>query len=1233
MEINTYNKQPRIIILDTLNQDIGLKILFPNSDYYIMKTEYDKSFFFNKYNIKPNLFTLTSIIDCIDLLFIIFPLYNCVKTYNNKINVEFFYPEFYKMYCDILNIISLNENKIKKICFFDNGDYDFDPNTIDIIFPKIPYLFFKRNFNKNINYLNNVFSFPYIMFGHKCMIDLTQNILKPLPLNEKKKQLFFAGNIYKHIDNVYGCFIDRESIFFKIKKKFGDFFVFYNNLYDIYYINELKKSKFCLDLLGAGEPNIRTFEIFNSGSLIISQKGSLFWPFNYDNIFFNDLTYFTDENDLKNKIDILNNNDELYNICLNQQNFIVNYYMNIDYLKNYILLKTENGLIPTSLTDNGTVSNITVNNTKKTDNTLNLFVNGFWSGFIEKTNPCNITFFFDLFKMVFNANIELSNNYYDCDILLESGFNNYNSVLNSKKWKYSFLFSGESYIKNSGDYYDCVLYGIRNHKNIVNLPLFLIYNYCMENSLQTNEEKPLIHTNGKWLKNKPLIPNKDIVVFISNPNGSDRNFFLEKLEKEFNVDYAGSYKNNIIFNEIEPFYNNENFYSFISQYKFIISMENSDFDTYITEKITHGFYAGNIPIYWGSKRIGDYFNEKRFLNIKDITDVKNVFFKIKQIINNDNLYLQIVNEPIFVNNCRNIYNVVSDIKKLFINPNNIHPNTFIISSPIFEPNRFNRLTDLFYNNIGIPNDFIHFMCPTYKHTITNDIYNEYVLNDLMINVRTHPFKKAELSLILNYKFILEFIEKNYFSGVFLIFESDVLLLDNTYCNFINNLPENGWDLIHFGIGGENEIFNSPFCSSVMPFRPKLNDYYNSIPFIEDLFIQNTRLIRKFHTRCTDSFIWNYSGVVKFLYHLNNIELNYGYAFDYYLINFFEQNINNFKHYWTVKSYFMQGSNYNLDYSTIQDIELINTDNCINHKDKYNIILFDSPYFHHKNKLAFLSYNNTNIIVVNSIKELNDKINGFMDNNICVYSPTVFINCINYPKQNICWIFGPHFSVFPEKNIINNIIQLTKIGYKITYIQPSVWAKNAWYYFSFCKELKIVDIPFGVDTEKFKPIYNRYSLIQNGKVFIYFKSRHPDEFMFLKNFFIYNNIPFDFFSYNDKYNEIDYLNVLQHAKYGIWLDAHESQGFALQEALSCNVPLLIWNVSSMKQEYAQNYSDIPASSIPYWDKRCGEFFYIQNDFFITFNKFISNLHNYKPRDFILENLSMKVCEKKFMNIII
>ena len=40
---------------------------------------------------------------------------------------------------------------------------------------------------------------------------------------------------------------------------------------------------------------------------------------------------------------------------------------------------------------------------------MKLFVYGFWSGFLEGTNPIDISFFINLFQKVFDTDIELGN--------------------------------------------------------------------------------------------------------------------------------------------------------------------------------------------------------------------------------------------------------------------------------------------------------------------------------------------------------------------------------------------------------------------------------------------------------------------------------------------------------------------------------------------------------------------------------------------------------------------------------------------------------------------------------------------------------------------------------------------------------------------------------------------------------------------------------------------------------
>ena len=71
---------------------------------------------------------------------------------------------------------------------------------------------------------------------------------------------------------------------------------------------------------------------------------------------------------------------------------------------------------------------------------------------------------------------------------------------------------------------------------------------------------------------------------------------------------------------------------------------------------------------------------------------------------------------------------------------------------------------------------------------------------------------------------------------------------------------------------------------------------------------------------------------------------------------------------------------------------------------------------------------------------------------------------------------------------------------------------------------------------------------------------------------------------------------------------------------------------MSQEYNSTYTDYPFTTISYWHERCGEDFYESTEFENTYNKFINKLEKYKPREYILENLTDEKCSKNFINLI-
>lgn len=282
------------------------------------------------------------------------------------------------------------------------------------------------------------------------------------------------------------------------------------------------------------------------------------------------------------------------------------------------------------------------------------------------------------------------------------------------------------------------------------------------------------------------------------------------------------------------------------------------------------------------------------------------------------------------------------------------------------------------------------------------------------------------------------------------------------------------------------------------------------------------------------------------------------------------------------------------------------------------VLFVKSWIHNKNLNFILKCKKINFVIVDTVDRIDDV---DLDTFDAVISPSDAIDVSKYP--NTKFIFGPHFSVFPE----NNLLMIK--GKKTVYNLLSNWVINIWKNFPICNDLNLVALPFGVDTDKF---VNNRTTIEKNKVMVYFKHRNPDELYFIEEFLQYKNIDYSIFSYGKRYDENEYINYLQDTKYCIWIDAHESQGFALQEALSCNVPLLVWNVTSMDQEYRSTYSYLPATTIPYWDNTCGEIFYNVYDFEETYNKFMGNIESYKPREFILNNLSIEVCENKLIEFI-
>jgi len=290
---------------------------------------------------------------------------------------------------------------------------------------------------------------------------------------------------------------------------------------------------------------------------------------------------------------------------------------------------------------------------------LSVFFNNFWPGFVEKTDIMDCTFFVQVLEKTYNAPIYITTNPDNASILVESIFGNH-SYLKYKKWRATILFTGESdYFKmKTVEDFDCVLGFENTRDNYVKCPLFVIFLLTNPSILKEieKEERPI----------PSVIPPNHASIIVSNGyHGKERMEFFHTAKCAMPVFSGGKYDNNVGF-VVPGSYNSTEMVDFYRRGKFAITMENNDKPYYITEKLVNGFRAGVIPIYWGTSRVGEFFNPRRFLHLqRDATkdDMNAMIERMKHMTNEE--YLDIIREPILIQSVHTIFDdILASVKKI-----------------------------------------------------------------------------------------------------------------------------------------------------------------------------------------------------------------------------------------------------------------------------------------------------------------------------------------------------------------------------------------------------------------------------------------------------------------------------------------------------------------------------------------------------------------------------------------
>lgn len=187
---------------------------------------------------------------------------------------------------------------------------------------------------------------------------------------------------------------------------------------------------------------------------------------------------------------------------------------------------------------------------------------------------------------------------------------------------------------------------------------------------------------------------------------------------------------------------------------------------------------------------------------------------------------------------------------------------------------------------------------------------------------------------------------------------------------------------------------------------------------------------------------------------------------------------------------------------------------------------------------------------------------------------------------------------------------------VTTIVPSPWVKSI--HSKWLPQDKITVWNAGID-------YNRWSEKKADIEFdflIYFKSRSQEDLEFAKDFLSKRGLRHIVMEYG-KFNHDTFYEAISKSKYGLLIDNSETQGIAIAEMMSCNLPLLVWDIQP-------NGSDFPPTSVPYFNETCGEIFYDRESIEASYEKLVSS--EYSPREYILENCNYITQAKKILEIL-
>jgi hypothetical protein len=188
-------------------------------------------------------------------------------------------------------------------------------------------------------------------------------------------------------------------------------------------------------------------------------------------------------------------------------------------------------------------------------------------------------------------------------------------------------------------------------------------------------------------------------------------------------------------------------------------------------------------------------------------------------------------------------------------------------------------------------------------------------------------------------------------------------------------------------------------------------------------------------------------------------------------------------------------------------------------------------------------------------------------------------------------------------------------------------------------LQTIAAPFPVPYDEFVPSHE-----PKTHILLYVKYRPPDVgnqcYDIIQQ--VFPDEPLEMVAYL-QYDMASWKKNLDRAKLVVFLVSTESQGFAIQEAMCCDVPILLFDVKTVAEtffgpEKKTRWFDHPGYKQPIlgtaknlWDDKCGEHITDLNQLKATLLKMKANLAWYHPRQIIVDQMSPEKCLNRLLAV--